>query len=508
MKSTLAAINLVQMILCYPDIRILLLFGKLDKAFEILQLVKGYFLHPVFAHLFPDFAEGVKADKLEVFTTPARERLDLRDPTIAISSGRSIKAGSHADVILADDYTNEITGGSEMATLRAIERLDDVLQGVAEPQTQVIFLGSVWAPVDVPHVLRDNAGEDCDYFEQPVWTLRTDGPPEEVAGRMAREQSNALMEEDVIFAWPERLGGIAYWMSLYHKNPKNFSCQYLLRAEPPISDVRFSKELLVRQLCYKKDVPSQSASRFFINIDLAGGRGRRDETVLIVGNWDLSTKKLVLVDAVIRRGLATEVLAEMIVRYYLHYQPYRFRIENSPQALHLASAINQAAIRLGHRPEEIVIGWKTPSHARGAKRLRIQVFQKALADGKVQIWRNMPEAKKLLERLNRYNPTAVTGLDDVPDSCGQLYTEYEAEISAEIPVVANSCPILPEVTEFELDDLQAVVLTKRRLAFYQEQRAAEEAWRQLTPAVLETDAAGDPAYYKEQGVSNRMTEEI
>ncbi len=108
-KSTARVVQVIQFILNFPDIRILLMQGtkKLSKGW--LGEVKSHFLGEGKSRLtefFPEF-KLVKRGSVDEFTVPTRQRKHLKEPTCTISSGKSVKASQHYDLIVADDLVND-----------------------------------------------------------------------------------------------------------------------------------------------------------------------------------------------------------------------------------------------------------------------------------------------------------------------------------------------------------------------------------------------------------------
>ena len=64
LKTTLTSGYCVQCVLCWPDIRILFVGGTLDKAAELIDMVRARFNHLVIEYLFPEFFPIPWAEKL------------------------------------------------------------------------------------------------------------------------------------------------------------------------------------------------------------------------------------------------------------------------------------------------------------------------------------------------------------------------------------------------------------------------------------------------------------
>jgi hypothetical protein len=132
-KTSAVRVDIVQKILNYPNIRICFLTGGDQLAKRQLATIKQFFEKPTprFKFLFPEFclksvqtkkAIGIDSDGEPVrawedrlckmgtaheFTVPARTNTTFPEPTFAISTAKSVKAGSHYDIIYIDDLVNE-----------------------------------------------------------------------------------------------------------------------------------------------------------------------------------------------------------------------------------------------------------------------------------------------------------------------------------------------------------------------------------------------------------------
>jgi hypothetical protein len=112
-KTSAVIVEIVQLILNYPNIRILFLSGSKKLAKAQLGRVKRVFENPSakFRQLYPEFCaepgKKLKNSSDDEFTVPCRTLAQFAEPTLCISSAKSVKAGSHFDVIFCDDLVNE-----------------------------------------------------------------------------------------------------------------------------------------------------------------------------------------------------------------------------------------------------------------------------------------------------------------------------------------------------------------------------------------------------------------
>jgi hypothetical protein len=98
-KTTAAAVAAIQLIINYPDIRILIMEGSVQLAKRQLARIKKVFeQHAKFRYFYPEFCSETKLGDQEEFSVPCQSaERPFAEPTVAISTAQSVKAGSHFD---------------------------------------------------------------------------------------------------------------------------------------------------------------------------------------------------------------------------------------------------------------------------------------------------------------------------------------------------------------------------------------------------------------------------
>lgn len=155
LKSTLEAADVVQIILCEPNTRCILMSGRLGLAKSILRMARGYFeSNEIIRALFPQFCDDIQVNANE-FISPARHGVNYRDPTIQVATFGSTKAGIRGDYIKLDDATNEINclaGNSRIVTMHGLHPISDIRpndilpsgtvtgQWMSSPKTEILKL--------------------------------------------------------------------------------------------------------------------------------------------------------------------------------------------------------------------------------------------------------------------------------------------------------------------------------------------------------------------------------
>lgn len=116
LKTTiLTQAHSIQWIINYPNVRILLISARLERAKDFLKGIKESFTkNEMFRWLFPEFCprdlgNGKTEDfgDSEQFTVPCRTMVGIKEPTCRVSGADSSVAGGHYDVEKVDDLVED-----------------------------------------------------------------------------------------------------------------------------------------------------------------------------------------------------------------------------------------------------------------------------------------------------------------------------------------------------------------------------------------------------------------
>lgn len=446
LKSTIGMAFLTQLILCEPDIRILIMSGKIEKAQSILAGARKPFItNEVIRELFPEWAVNIDSIRAEDFICPMRNHtLDLRDPTLSIASFDSVKAGGHYEVILLDDATNEINSSSVENCEKTHGTYDDTDE-LLEPGGYRLFLATKWHPDDLPEYIRKKGEEDAavsgettvSYFVQPAWRLRTDGTPREVAAREDREKNGQLRPEDVILTWPEKLNA-KFLFKRYRKNRDDFYKQYLLNASLSETPKSFPEEVLNRQITAANDllaIPYHDRS-VVIHWDFASaftGRRKKSETDYtcgIIAVFQNSTQKMWVVQVVLAHISNAKEAAQAMVRLYRIAEYYGeivgHSVEDAMGARWLESAFDDEVLATTTEDSKSVmpILWELPENELNAKNGRISLLASAMQAGHAYLLANIQFLEDVRTQFEDWSIDAKRRKDDAPDCIAQVWKYY------------------------------------------------------------------------------------
>ena len=440
LKSVIEAIDIVQIVLCCPNVRIMVMSGKLGLSKSILRMARSHFeMNGVLGILFPQWC-AIERTNAEEFISPARTDYTLRDPTIQCATFGSTKAGTRADYIKLDDATNEVNQATPELVEKSIESYDD-LDPLIEPGGYIDFTATRWAVDDLPEYIKRN-GERIeketgrkhvfDLF-QPVWTVKKvaeehpDWSEAQIlkaqTDRDDREKRHRLVPDDVDLLWPEKLTAEFLWPQ-YVKNPRKFACQYLLNPEGVTKGV-FTHSLLVRQTRPLAECPLPHRSLVFINWDMAGISGKGDFSVGIVGVWE-DTGRLYILDAIVEKFTSSTDACWAIIRLFKKYNPDYHRIESANGSELIGGELRMLAQK-ANLERAFYPGWDPPTNEKDAKTMRIMLLPGALESNKIQFFSGIPALAEIYKQFEMFTGKGKYK-DDGPDCIAQMYEKWKNSI--------------------------------------------------------------------------------
>jgi hypothetical protein len=461
-KSTLGAAFLTQVILCCPDIRILIISGKLKKAESILKTARNPFLeNHVLRFLFPEWAIEEGDVKVGEFTCPKRDKeLNYRDPTLETSSFDSVKAGGHYEIILFDDATNEINSNNVENCEKTHDQYGDTYP-LVEPGGYRIFFGTKWNDSDLPSHIKASSDDQLvitgqpttKYFTMPAWVLRTDGNPTELEQRSLRERTGGLTPADVVLTWPEKLTE-KFLFTYYREDKLDFYKQYLLdtTAEQQKS---FLPETVERQFITNakmRSIVPYHEYMVFIHWDMAGvltrnkKKSETDYSCGFVGIFDKSTGKLYFVNCILAHFTGTDDTAKAIVQLFMWAEKYGpihgHSIEDANNTRLFEDSIERAVQVL--KPKKwMPVNYIVPDMASKAKNARIAGLASAMEAGSVFFSKEMPYNAEVKAQLKNWDINSTRRKDDAPDCAASIWKHYKSLIAPnQITSLQTDGPVL------------------------------------------------------------------
>lgn len=472
LKSTIGASFLTQIILCDPNVRILIVSGKLDKAESILEVAREPFIsNDIIRLLFPDWAVEEEDIKAKEFVSPKRDKsLNYRDPTISTASFDSVKAGGHYELILFDDATNEINSNN-VENCEKTHSQYDATDPLVEPGGYRVFLGTKWLEDDLPAYIQQKSQVEFEktgqhtasYFFLPAWTLKTEGSPKEVDDRKQREKTGSLIPADVVLTWPEKLSAKMLFTQ-YRHHRIDFYKQYLLDASveqqhsflPEILDRQFVDRAVLRRI----PINDRAVVVYWDLASVFTGRRKKSEsdyTCGVICLFQKTTGHMFVVDSLLEHFNSSDDMAYAMVMMYrtaLTYGPIIGNgIEDSTGARNLESSVYRIAKDVNVPLTGINL--IDPEKSLNSKNVQISILASAMKSGFVFLIKDIPFVDDIRSQFERWTIDSKKRKDDAPDSIAKVWVHYRNLVHMDIlPTMQTEGRILswePELPDDVID---------------------------------------------------------
>lgn len=412
-KSTLNICDCVQWIICFPDIRILVLTGADDLAVSFVDELKEYFIQKdpptLFQELFPEHVldPRQKGNQGE-FRTPA-QTTRTREPTVFASSILANNSGWHVDVMKPDDVVTDKNSETENE-LQKITRKFKMVRKLLMPWGYRDTIGTPYSLNDcyadlreVSESYRKKTGKEViKTLRRPAWWLKGTDYQLPTVEQTENEAGLDLLFPDVL--------NYEFLRLEQHKDIFSFHSQFLC---DPIgaNEVIFTLEEMRAHTVPHTQLPQ--GGKYFVAWDLAySSKKGRDYTVGAVGLFD-EQHRLYIVD-IIRARFAPSELAYQIPHAQWKYKPIQTGVEDSTGARWLEPEFQRHAALLG---VDMPIDWILVNRTKEAKEERIRALQAHLAAGRLWFAASIPVMDDLYKEFVQF-PNGHH--DDIPDACAHL----------------------------------------------------------------------------------------
>jgi predicted phage terminase large subunit-like protein len=440
-KTTSSRVEQTQLVLNYPNIRICFLTGGDILARRQLAALKAQFEKPTpeFLRLFPEFCLVSKQNKKsgewkdypaelgnsQQFTVPCRTNHVFAEPTFVISTARTVKAGSHFNVIFIDDLVNDQNYKSAPALEKVYQNYLDICP-LLEPTGYIIMTGTRYSYGDTYERIQEVSKE---MGESSIWQFsirdcwatgcKNCNCAEVFHDRRVNVLQPPCTTKDcscIGFASDGTRGVLFPQVTTKDGNPFGHTLDILnkLRAElgesffanqyenKPIADAMqtFTETMLGAQTLHDKaQLPGSLASDTFIMGDIAYSADNedRDETVLFV--FHKFQGQLFFVDCVFGH-MGSHALVDAILKITLKWRPKSVFLEKNLGSDSLNDQILARAAE--HGLPKVPLMWIPQSNVKGAKNARIAQIQASLMGKRVWFYVNMPGYQKLVNQLCKW----------------------------------------------------------------------------------------------------------
>lgn len=398
-KTSAVVLRIVQMILCDPDIRILIMQGSLKLSKKILKEAKSHFtgqnVKSGLPRLFPEFCGEKLGDAFE-FTVPARVRKHLPAATVTVASPRATSTGQHYDVFFADDLVHA-------NNFRNIDLLDKLESEFAhfvpllDPGGYTVVTGTRYSHADIyGRIIARNKGE---------WTISV---------REAHDGNWVLLfPERVVDAGTRKIGFTKELLQQIERDePETFYAQYMNRIIAAKAQL-FPEPVLLAAVRSTKDPEYPAGGPCLFFLDLAPSkRAETDHSVLVIAR--VAPTKQVFVTDVIGSTYSPSAFGIVTINETIKHRPQRILIEKAAGAEYFAEYLQSIAREHGIAlPIELV----KASNQIDAKYLRIAALEGAFKLKRLFLMAGIRDFQRLVEEFTQFPKGRY---DDRPDAIASL----------------------------------------------------------------------------------------
>ena len=425
-KTSSIIVEIVQLILNFPNIRILFLTGSDPLAKRQLARVKKVFERPTkkFKQLFPEFC-GTDLGTISFFIVPARTNDNFPEPTFAISTAKSVKAGSHYDVIFVDDLVNETNYRSPKALQKCIQDYKDVCPLLA-PDGFMYVTGTRYSFGDLYEDIQKLAKEEMAALGRQPWKFSVRTCWVEKCGKCGHDDINHNQDanythppctrcdcgcfvssnvREVLFPKFRCRDGRTEGHSVeflesekLRLGPDMFSCQY---ENNPIATgtQTFTQELIDRQtLLHVEQLPTALMAQTFIMGDLSYvGDEKRDVSVLFIMRY--MDGQLFEIECIAGKW-DSEQVAEHLFLAIMKYRPSIIWLERFLGWEAYDNVFRSFAN--SHNIQRFPVEWLKMSQVAGAKQLRIGAIKGVLSQRRLWLYAGAEHYEILVEQLKKW----------------------------------------------------------------------------------------------------------
>ena len=417
-KTSSIVVEIVQLVLNFPDVRVMLMSGTLKKSKALLKEVRSHFdrSNPK-SHLdtlFPEFC-AEKIGAAEGFIVPARERRHLKEPTVGVASPKASKAGYHYDVGFFDDLVDEINYKNPELLKQTIQDFVHYIP-LIDPGGYRYVTGTRYTFGDLYEwIIRNNDGR-WQVSLREAWTVKPDG-------------SKTVLFPQRQIADGRHIGFTVEMLeAIQRDNPETFSAQYLNR---PIAEGQqeFTQELLMRAV-RPKDTQGAPVGPAILFVDLAEGQHQKaDNRVVVCGR----TVGGIPTVCDIRSGQwPTLDIATNIIEMAISHRPLRVMIEGSPGSTYFIDYLKMIA---KDRGVILNVDKLKTTNNKGAKHLRISAVAGAIKSGRLKFLTDCcpgkPKGPTWTDLVQQFVEFPKGLHDDEIDTIALMVQFYSGHISLE-----------------------------------------------------------------------------
>jgi hypothetical protein len=420
-KTSSTVVEVIQLILCFPDIRILLMQGTVKNTKNLLKEIKRHFTGEAYGskliELFPEFC-AEKLGTADAFTVPARVKKQLKEATITVASPKSVKAGQHFDAAFFDDLIHEQNFRNSELVQKAIDDFNHY-SPLIDPGGYRYVTGTRYTFGDLYEwIIQQNAGSDTWKISvRQCWTVNEDG------------SKILLFPRRTLPSGQSKGFTLAELESKQTADPVTFSAQYL---NLPIATSKqlFTEELLFSHVRLPGACPEIEHQPTVLFVDLAAGKDKEaDDSVIIAGKSDSLGRMYVI--GVHGDNWTVTQLAHQVIHAAVTYRPLKIMVEGTASAEYFIEYVKLEARLLGlNLPLDKI----KVSNVKDAKDMRISTLEGLLKQDRLFFFAGLQKWDVIVEQFTKFPRTKH---DDYPDTIALMTQFFSKENPYRIPVAIH-----------------------------------------------------------------------
>lgn len=405
-KTTSIIVEIIQLILNFPNITILLMQATVPNSKDLLDQIKKHFdgtdPQSKLRDYFPEYCQLTKRLGTSMYFTVPNRTVVSKDPTVKVGSPRSNKAGQHYDVGFFDDLVNEVNFTSSLQIKKVIQDFS-FYTPLVNPGGYRFVTGTRYAFGDLYETIMrwNDKQSNWKITIKPCWRLDNEM-------LVSNFPPKTLPDGRIIGISVEEL------LAKQAEDPEMFASQYL---NQPVVATRhlFPQQLLITHVL--GEAPAFGHKTLFI--DFASGRDKKsDHSVVLCGAQD-SMNKIYCIDG-IGGSWSPDQTANAVMNMALKHRPIRILIERSAAGENFVYYLKEVARQKGlNLPMEYIVVSTKPD----AKHMRIALCSGFLKNNKLWFLAGLPCWETMYEQFLAYPRTKH---DDYPDTIALMCEHYQA----------------------------------------------------------------------------------
>src|SRR5271166_772147 len=426
LKTTINLADDIQWMLCFPDIRLLLMSGSYKLSQEKLAIARGHFMkNKDFRAVYPEYCPPLDGEwgTLNAFTLPNRVSTFLGEPTMSIATMDSAKAGSHYDGRDGDDLINEVNSQNREQLMK-IGYQWRMSKPLLNPGGYSKLVGTRYDFSDEYGEIIEKHSKDWKIFCRACWEIDHLGNKTVLFPKKFCLDGEEAPEKENLD-------------SLQRDDPAIFACQYLNNPLATGSQL-FPLKMLTEHTIPRADIPSDLIlfMTWFLGFDpKAIGNEPR---VGIVGGFS-ETGNLYIIDAY--RGIwSSHNTIEAVIHALRKWPIRRIGLGETESAVLLAPGLEAKAREVGF---PLPVDWLPVKRNMESRIKSVESLQSLFMMNKVWFNADMPHLDHLFNEFSRFPKYKYSQIPEAVAMLSQHYRGSSQELQNpnlyENPEIVVSC---------------------------------------------------------------------